>query len=119
LVKKSADKNKIGSILFGLGALISILGGLIFPGGLNLALSSTLIVLGIIVGLLNITQKETTNFMFASITLVIITSLGGAVLAQVPVIGIYIEGILLSILTFIVPTALIVTLRFVYILAQN
>ena len=55
------SKVKLGTIFFILGAGIALVGGLIYPGGLNLTLSSVLITLGIIVGILNVTVIETNN----------------------------------------------------------
>ena len=115
---KKSNKN-IGSLFFLVGAVVAILGGLIYPGGLNVVLSSVLIALGVIVGFLNITTKETTSFLLATVSLVIMAALGGAVLAQVATIGIYLEGILLSILTFVIPAGIIVALRVVYTLEKD
>lgn len=113
------SQNKLGTIIFVLGAGLAIVGGLIFPGGLNLILSSVLIVLGIFVGMLNISVIETNSFLMAAVSLVVMTALGGAVLAQVPVIGIFVEGVLLSILTFVLPAGIIVALKVVYRLAED
>jgi|TARA_Y100000310_G_C20571674_1_gene758365 hypothetical protein len=110
---------KIGTLLFGFGAALAVAGGLIYPGGLNTILSSVLIALGIIVGMLNVTLRETNSFLLATVSLVVMSALGGAVLSQVPSIGIYVEGILLSILTFILPAGIIVALRTVYRLAED
>lgn len=112
-------QNKAGTVFFVLGAGLAIVGGLIYPGGLNLALSSALIALGVIVGLLNVTVIETKSFLLAAVSLVVMTALGGAVLSQVPVIGIYVEGVLLSILTFVLPAGIIVALKLVYRLAED
>jgi len=113
------SQNKIGKVLFMLGAGIAIVGGLIYPGGLNLALSVVLIALGMVVGLLNVTVIETKSFLLATVSLVVMSALGGAVLNQVPVIGIYVEGVLLSIMTFILPAGIIVALKLVYRLAED
>ncbi len=118
LAVKRSD-NKLGSLLFVLGAGVAIVGGMVYPGGLNATLSSVLIALGIVVGLMNVTLKETNHFLMSTVSLVIITSLGGAVLGQIPLIGAYLEGVLLSVLTFVIPAALIVALKSVYSLAQN
>jgi len=129
-IKKGGDKmakkieipssqNKIGKVLFMLGAGIAIVGGLIYPGGLNLTLSVVLIALGMVVGLLNVTVIETKSFLLATVSLVVMGALGGAVLNQVPNIGIYIEGVLLSIMTFILPAGIIVALKLIYRLAED
>ncbi len=112
-------QNNVGKILFAFGAVTAIASGFIYPGGLNVLLSGVLITLGALVGLLNVTQKETTRFLLAAVTLVIITSLWGPVAAKIPVFGLYIEGMLLSVLTFLAPVGIIVAFKEVYHLAEN
>ena len=110
---------KIGTLFFALGAVLAIGGGLVYPGGLNTVLSSILIAFGVMVGLLNVTLVETKVFLLATVSLVVMSALGGAVLSQVPTIGIYVEGVLLSILTFTLPAGIIVALKTIYRLAEN
>ena len=114
MVKQSNGAGSSGSLLFLVGAVVAVVVGLLSPGGLNTTLTSVLILLGIIVGFLYITTKETMAFLLATVSLVIVTSLGGAVLGTVPVVGTYLEGIMLGILTFVVPSAIIVALKSVY-----
>lgn len=119
MAKNSVPKNNLGSLFFVVGAIIAVIGGLFYPGGNNVTLSSVLILLGLVVGLLNVSIKETSAFLIAATSLVIISALGGAVLSQVSVIGVYLEGILLSILTLIIPAAIIVALKEITTLAEN
>ena len=116
---KSDVLTKVGSWSFLLGVLIAIIGGAISPGGLTTIITSVLIVLGLISGLLNVTQKETTKFLLAAVSLAIITAFGGEVLSAVARIGLYLEGILASILTFVIPAAIVVSLKSIYSLAAD
>ena len=119
MAKDNQNKNMIGTVLFGLGALIALVGGLKYPGGLNATLSGALIALGTAVGLLNIKRDETQSFMLMMVSLVIISSLGGAVVAKIPTFGLYIEGILLSVLTFVIPAGVIVAFKEIIVLARD
>jgi hypothetical protein len=111
--------NKIGSWSFLLGVLIAVIAGIISPGGVTTTATSILILLGLIAGFLNVTQKETTGFLLASVSLVIVTAFGGAALGEVATIGPYLEGILAAILTFVIPAAIIVALKSIYSLAAE
>ncbi|MBS3133070.1 hypothetical protein J4470_02990 [Candidatus Woesearchaeota archaeon] len=116
-VKKSYGS--LGSLLFLVGAAAAVVVGLLSPGGINAGITSVLILLGLIIGFLNVTTRETNSFLLATVSLVIVTALGGAVLSRVAVVGVYLEGVLLAILTFIIPAAIIVALKSVYSLAAS
>ncbi len=110
---------KIGSWAFILGVIIAIVAGVLQPGGANPTLTSLLIVLGLIVGFLNVTGKETTQFLLATVSLVIVSSFGGQVMGQVVQVGTYISGVLGAIMTFVVPATIIVALKAIYALASD
>jgi hypothetical protein len=109
----------IGSLSFIFGVSIAVITGLVTQNTVSASLTSVLIFLGLVVGILNITTKEINSFLLATLTLVIVSALGGAILGQVAIIGKFLEGILLSILTFTVPAAIIVATRSLYSLAKN
>jgi len=114
---KSDNSSKIGRWAFVIGALIAIAAGLL--GSMSTAVVSTLVILGLIVGLLNVTGKETQMFLLAGVSLVIVTSMGAANLAAVPVVGTYIVGIFGGLMTFVVPAVIIVALKAVMALAAD
>ncbi|MDP2953639.1 MAG: hypothetical protein Q8O76_10025 [Chloroflexota bacterium] len=58
---------RFGEWVFILGAVIAIVGGLIFPASGQLAIA--LVVLGAIVGLLNVTEQKANNYIVAAIGL--------------------------------------------------
>jgi hypothetical protein len=113
------SENKVGSLAFLLGAAIAIVGGVVYRGSENAYFASALIALGLLVGILNVNRSETTKFLIASVSLVLMTSLSGVVLGQVALIGQYLEGVTLAILTFVVPAGIVVALKSVYELASD
>ena len=111
---------KIGEWAFIVGVLIAIVVGLFSKisestGGYLVLL---LVVLGLIVGLLNITEKEMTPFLIASAVL-LITGTTKDTLAIIPTIGPYLEGIVKNIAVFVTPAAIVVALKAIQSLAKD
>ena len=75
-----------------------------------------LVALGIIVGLLNITAKETTTFLVAALALIIASSASALTLAA---IWTGLTSILGNVIIFVSPAAIVVALKTVYALAQD
>jgi len=114
--KTQVDLQRIGHYAFLVGAIIAILAAL-FSGAISdVAVVTTLVILGIIVGILNITVQETTPFLVATIALL----LAGVVnLGIIPVVGVYIRAILSNLVVFVVPAAVIVALKAIWLLARK
>ena len=95
---------KIGGYAFLAGIVIAILVAL----GQVAQDTATpiLIVLGVIVGLLNITHSESQKFLVASIALVVTGSSLG--MLPVKVIGRFLQAIVLNIMVFTAPAAAVV-----------
>ena len=114
-------KDFLGKWAFILGVLFAVVLGLV-GASLSFApwLVSLLIVFGLIVGLLNISGKQSEKFVTASIVLVIASYMGGAsgTLTGVELIGPYLGGIFDAIMLFVIPAVVIVALKEVYDLAQ-
>ena len=81
---------------------------------MSAGLVSALIILGLIVGFLNIELHQTNNFLFAALVLVLISSFGGNLLSQVAVIGDTLASIFVAIVSFVTPAAIIVALKAIY-----
>jgi hypothetical protein len=109
---------RVGSWAFIVGVIVALLIGVFSDGGTPVA-TTVLIVLGIIVGLLNVTGRETTPFLLASVSLVIVSYMGGPVLSQVASIGPVLQGVLNAITTFVIPSTIIVALKAIYALAHD
>ena len=108
----------LGSWSFLVGLILAILLGLGFTGMYQTQVLWAVFLLGIVVGLLNITAKEVTPFLVSGAVLVLVSSLGvqvGVFDAVAPVVA----NILRGILTLFVPATIIVALRSVFVLARR
>jgi quinol-cytochrome oxidoreductase complex cytochrome b subunit len=124
MARKRARKNvapelpmhRIAHYLFFLGIIIAILAGFFRNVVDPRVLVTTLILLGLIVGLFNITAKETHQFLLAAIALM----LAGIVnLSLIPIIGDLLRAMLSNIVVFVVPGAIIVGLKTIWQLASD
>lgn len=104
---------KIGHWAFIVGIVIAIIAGLV-PAWQTAIVTWVLVILGLIVGLLNITAKESVEFLVATIALMLIGSAGA-----IPALGIIVLSILANIVAFVAPAALVVALKSVYELARK
>ncbi|MBI2652965.1 hypothetical protein HYX00_05865 [Candidatus Woesearchaeota archaeon] len=113
---------RIGEWAFIIGVLIAIAIGLFSNNlkGTSIGdwLPLVLVVLGLIVGFLNITEKETTPFLIAAAAL-LVTGLVGETLTTIPQIGGYLEGIVKQIGVFVAPAAIVVALKSIQSLAKG
>jgi hypothetical protein len=115
---KTNKLNKLGVWAFLIGIIIAVTLG-VFSAQVTLSTKTivlwVLIFLGIIIGLLNITHKESSGFLLASLALVIVSYLGVSVLMIIPIL----RNILLSLLVLFVPTTIIVALKRVFEMAKD
>ena len=117
-------EQKIGHYSFIGGVIIAVVLGLVPATTLGTAavwLASLLVVLGLVVGFLNVTGKETKEFMMVATVLIIAAFAGGAsdTLASVQTIGPYLAGIFTQILVFVVPATIVVGIKEIWALGQN
>jgi drug/metabolite transporter (DMT)-like permease len=109
------NTNLIGAWAFLIGVLLAIIVG-IFQLGANETLSVILVVLGIIIGVLNITGTEIKEFMIAGTVLVIVSALGGqSYLGLIPYVG----DTLRALVVLFVPATIVVALKAVFSLAKR
>lgn len=107
----------IGSKAFIAGAVIAVIAGFV---NLNPDLvASALVILGLVVGRINVTEKETTAFLLATVSLVIVSTLANTGLSSVPSIGAQLQDILTNIMTLVMPAVVVVTLRQIYGIAKS
>jgi hypothetical protein len=108
--------SKIGVWAFIVGVIIAIIAGFWQLSGM---VASLLMVIGLIVGFLNVQGKESSGFLMAAVSLVIVTYFGGQRLSSVALVGDFLSGILGAILIFVVPATIVVALKAVYALAKD
>jgi len=109
---------KLGSYAFIIGVILAIILGLFgayIPEYVEW-ITYLMIILGLIVGFLNIAEKQAFDFLIAAIALL---AVGGAGLELLPTIGMYIGGILTQIAVFVAPAAVIVALKAIWDLAYK
>ncbi|MBW2974442.1 hypothetical protein KY366_01875 [Candidatus Woesearchaeota archaeon] len=111
---------RVGNYSFIIGVIIAIVLGVFSLGTATPMLASLLVVLGLIVGFLNVTGKETKEFLLVAVVLVISASMGGAsaTLGGVQYIGQYLSGIFTQVLAFVVPATVVVALKDIWNLGQ-
>ena len=103
---------KAGHWAFLIGIALAVIAGVV-PGLRIGGVTWALVFLGLAVGLLNITARETQEFLIAAVALVIASDAAasiGALSAMLPVLD--------NIVTFVFPAALIVAFKTVWELAS-
>jgi len=115
---KKIKKNRIGAWAFLIGIVIAVTLG-VFSAQVTSTIQEivlwSLIFLGFVIGLLNITNKESSGFLLVAVALVIVSYFGRTVLMIVPVLA----GILEALLILFIPTTIIVALKSVFEMAKN
>ena len=114
--------NRLIAYAFTVGVVLALVLGLVagwLPSTALPYLTSLLIVAGIVVGLFNISPTETKDYVLFVTAMVIVTSLGKNTLAEVQVVGPYLERILQAIMAFILPSGLIVGIKAILDLARG
>ncbi len=113
--------NKVIAYAFTVGVILALVVGLIgawIPTWLPV-LTSLLILAGIVVGFFNISPTETRDYVLFVTALVIVTSLGQSTLSQLQFVGPVLEGVLQSIMVFVLPSVVIVGIKAVLNLAKD
>lgn len=114
---KGIDMEQIGSWAFLAGVIISIIVGIAAPGSdLWMAI---LVALGLIVGLVNVTDREVDGFILASIGLIV----GATALSNLTVLlsflGNWFEGMLSMFMSFVSGAVILPALKRIYEIAAK
>ena len=103
----------MGGWAFIIGVIVAVLVGLF--GALNPLWVGILVVLGLIIGFLNVTSAESTDFLLAAVALVIVSAFGRDVMSSIALLS----NVLEAIMTLVVPATIIVALKAIYSLARG
>jgi hypothetical protein len=116
-------QQSIGRWAFILGVVIAVIAGLV--GGW-VATSSAwilliLVILGLVVGFLNISAKEFNDFLLSAIALILVGTIAQltSIDTIIPLLGSVIQAMVNNIAAFVAPAALVVSLKAVYTLASK
>ena len=110
---KSGGMEMLGKWAFLIGVVLAVILGVLGP--ITGTWATVLVVIGIIVGLLNIGAKEVSSFLMSGVVLIIASALGGNLMGSLPYVG----SILGALLVIFVPATVIVAVRNVFSLARN
>ncbi len=111
-------KTSLGDIVGGWAFLIGVILAVVIGFFPALSTSTTvlvLVVVGIIIGLLNVGDKEVMPFLLSGLTLVLVGKYGGDALENIAVVG----GILDALMVIFVPATVIVAIKNVLSLAKR
>jgi len=116
--KSMGMTNRLGSWSFLVGVVLAVLLGLGLTGAYQPQVLWVVFLLGVVVGLLNITSTEVSAFLTSGTVLVLVSFLGvqvGVFDAAAPMIANVLKGVL----TLFVPATMIVALKAVFVLAKQ
>jgi len=110
---KTRSMDVLGKWAFLVGVLLAVVLGVLGPVTGTWAM--VLVVVGIIVGLLNVADREVMPFLMSGAVLIIASALGGNLMGNVPYVG----SVLDALLAIFVPATVIVAVKNVFGLARN
>jgi len=120
-----AMTKRVGHYSFLGGVLLAVVLGLFsakISGPTTSILLLVLVILGVIVGFLNVTGKEMTEFLIAAIALIAMSSVSATLVVidqYIPNLGTLFQSILSFIAIFVAPAALVVALKTIVELAEK
>ncbi|MBI4175916.1 MAG: hypothetical protein HY518_01820 [Candidatus Aenigmarchaeota archaeon] len=112
----------VGSWAFLIGALVAVVAGVIpglNTGSTQVWVTSAIVLLGLVVGFLNVTSKETMHYLMAAVSLVLVSTFGGDVLAGIETVGPVLQAVLNNVILFTVPAVIVVSLKAIYSVASE
>ncbi len=111
---KKPENSRVGHWAFLIGVVLAIIAGFV-PQLQTARVTWILALLGLVVGFLNVTAKETRDFLLASIALVIAADAAGDIIS----LGTQATLILGNVVTFVFPATLLVAFKAVWQLASE
>ena len=118
-VSLGANWQQYGMWAFSIGAVIAIVMAVGSAANqawaANAWLVFALVVLGLAVGLLNITKEETHGFLMAAVALLVAKTANlSAINTLIPFVGTFLEAVVSNAITLVAPAAVVVALLSVY-----
>ncbi|MFC1648011.1 hypothetical protein ACFL1B_00990 [Nanoarchaeota archaeon] len=106
--------NPIGALIFLIALVLAVLLGAL--NKVDMTIATILVIAGLIVGLLNVTGKETKDFLIAGAVLVIVSAYGAGEMSIMPEI---LDGIFQGLLLVFIPATAVVALKEMLMLARR
>ncbi|MBU1201878.1 MAG: hypothetical protein KJ583_07625 [Nanoarchaeota archaeon] len=106
------SKKTFGSWAFLIGFVLALVFGVI---GVTQVIAWVLVVLGLVVGFLNIADDETQQFLMSGAVLVIVSYMGSQAMSIIPLLA----NVLIAMMLLFIPATVIVAIKSVFALAKN
>jgi len=117
-----SKENSLGAWAFLIGVVLALAAGILSFGELSQLMLAVLVILGVIVGFINVSSKDVNTFLMAALSLVIVSFAGlqGIVDAEILniEIGKMVSATLGSLLVLLVPATIIVALKSLFSISQ-
>jgi hypothetical protein len=115
---KGLKGKSIGAWIFLIGVLLAVVIGLFPSFSSNSITLAILVIIGLVIGFMNISAGEASKFLLAGAALIIVSSMGQGAIPSGNIGGI-ITSVLNSLLMLFVPATIIVALRTMFAMAKN
>jgi hypothetical protein len=115
--KEKGLMTKVGPWAFILGLIIAVITAVFLEP--NTGLLWVLGILGLIVGLMNISDREVRTYLIATIAFLVSASSLSTILQPIPLIGPAIKPFMTNVVVFIAPGAAIVALKALYMISKD
>ena len=119
MVKRLSRKELLGSWAFLIGVILAIILGAGFAGRFDATITWILVVIGVLVGLLNVANKEVQPFLISGLVLIIDSSLTANLVVSIPSAGPILASTLASLIIVFAPATIIVALKNVFSITKN
>ena len=120
-----ARENLLGAWAFLIGIILALAVGILSAGlgSLNAVILAVLVVLGLIVGFVNVSGKEVNTFLMASVSLVIVSFMGAEGISGIRLlnlnIGNMVSSTLGALLVMLVPATIVVAIKSLFSISQR
>jgi hypothetical protein len=107
--------NRIGAVAFITGVAVSLIAGFVTAHWMLPLLT----IMGLAVGLLNVTTREMQTFVWIAIGLALLSAFAAPQIQSIPEIGPVLSRIYFALLLFLAPAATVVALRGLFLIARR
>ena len=118
-----ARENLLGAWAFLIGVILAIGVGILSFGELSPILLAILVILGLVVGFVNVSSKDVNTFLMAAVSLVIVSFAGLQGLKGAEIIGIELGALvsttLGALLVLLVPATVVVAIKSLFSISQS
>jgi uncharacterized membrane protein len=113
MAKKSSGGRSMGAWAFLIGVILAVIFG--FMGELSSTLVWILVVIGLIVGFMNVSEREVSSFLMSGAVLIIASAFGGSALTVIPAA----DRIVGALMVIFVPAVIVVAVKHVFVMAKD